>query len=87
MSHSPAPVHPPKTLRRTKRADTLPLFTITTLELPEDPKIWSLAHQSAYLSLLHTPRGWGRGVPDQVTRDITAFVKDNGEDVLEVKRG
>ena len=61
--------------RRTESADTLPLSTIPTLELPEDPKTWSPTHLSAYLSsTLHGARAGE--LPDQVTRDITAFVKE-----------
>ena len=60
--------------RRTKSVDTLPLSTIPTLELPEDPKT-SATHLSAYLS--STLRGAGAGeLPDQVTRDLIAFVKE-----------
>ena len=49
----------------------------------EDPKIWSLIHLSVYFS--STLRGAGAGeVPDQLTRDTTAFVNytDTGEDVF-----
>ena len=61
--------------QRTKRADTLPSSTTPNLELPEDPNTWSPTHLSAYLS--STLRGPGSGeVPDQVTRDIIAFVKE-----------
>ncbi|KIJ93279.1 hypothetical protein K443DRAFT_12977 [Laccaria amethystina LaAM-08-1] len=50
-----------RTRRRTERADTLPSSTIPTLELPEDPRIWSPTRLSAYpLS----------------TRDLTAFAKE-----------
>ena len=69
--------------QRTKRADTLPSSTMPNLELPEDPKTWSSTHLSAYLS--STLRGAGAGeVPDQLTRDTTAFVNytDTGEDVF-----
>ena len=56
--------------QRTKRADTLLSSTIPTLELPEEPKTWS---PTTY----PPPPGAGAGdVPDQVTRDITAFVKE-----------
>ena len=60
--------------QRTKRADTLPSFTVPNLELPEDPKTWSSTHLSAYLS--STLRAGAGEVSDQVTRDIIAFVKE-----------
>jgi len=62
----------PRMRQRSKRADTLPSSTLPALELPEDPKIWSPTHLSAYLS--STLQGAGAG--DQVTRDITAFIKE-----------
>ena len=75
--------------QRTKRADTLPSSTIPNLELPEDPKTWSPTHLSAYLS--STLRGAGGGeVPDQVTRDIIAFVKEKqitGKTFLRLNEG
>ncbi|KIJ97341.1 hypothetical protein K443DRAFT_681613 [Laccaria amethystina LaAM-08-1] len=79
----------PRMRQRTKRADTLPSSTIPTLELPEDPKTWSPTHLSTYLS--STLRGAGAGeIPDQVTRDITAFVKEKqitGKTFLRLNEG
>ena len=61
--------------RRTKSAHTLPLSTIPTLELPEDPKTWSPTHLCAYLSSTLCGAGaWE--FPDQATRDLIAFVKE-----------
>ena len=75
--------------RRTESADTLPLSTIPTLELPEDPKTWSPTHLSAYLS--STLHGAGAGeLPDQGTRVITAFVKEKqitGKTYLRLNEG
>ena len=61
--------------RRTKSAHTLPLSTVPTLELPEDPKTWSPTHLCAYLSSTLCGAGaWE--FPDQATRDLIAFVKE-----------
>ena len=79
----------PRMRQRTKRADTLPSSTIPNLELPEAPKAWSPIHLSAYLS--STLRGAGGGeVPDQVARDIIAFVKEKqipGKTFLRLNEG
>ena len=56
-------------------ADALPSSSIPALELPENPKTWSPTHQSAYLSSTLCGAG-AREVPDQLTRHITAFVKE-----------
>ena len=78
----------PRMRQRTKRADTLPSSTVPNLQLPEDPKAWSPIHLSAYLSTLC---GAGAGeLPDQVTRDIIAFVKEKqitGKSFLRLNEG
>ena len=74
----------PRMRQRTKRADTLPSSTIPNLELPEDPKTWSTTHLSAYLSSTAVE------VPDHVTRDIIAFVKEKqitGKTFLRLNEG
>ena len=79
----------PRMRQSTKRADTLPSSTIPNLELPEDPKTWSPTHLSAYLSST-LPGAGGGEVPDQVTRDIIAFVKEKqitGKTFLRLNEG
>ena len=71
-----------KAITRTKRADSVLLFTIPTLELGEDPGPKHGHHHT------YPPTSPGAGeVPDQVTRDIRHGETDNGEDVFDVERG
>lgn len=83
-SESPRPLPPPPsaaallddddTPRRVQRAYSLP----QEIKLPEDPKRWTPAEVSIYLTYsLNAAAGGGRhDLPTSVAHDIAAFVKD-----------